>query len=207
MDYTLTPYNLIMEKPGRQELQKMYEELADEILMEIVQNIDQEYEKAAVEVAGIVLDKRGVDVPCPVEATVESLKWFGERLPGPLIEIPGFAADESVEIEEMFTENKLPYEKRTVTKAADDTVGSDEYLFYVPMDLFNPAIELLKKYFVAGAEEASSNYYSGECPACGTGLANVRECTDCGLTLAGDYSELLGNHPFMLFLKRNNLLS
>ena len=94
MDYTLTPYNLIMEKPGRQELQKMYEELADEILMEIVQNIDQEYEKAAVEAAGIVLDKRGVDVPCPVEATVESLKWFGERLPGPLIEIPGFAADE-----------------------------------------------------------------------------------------------------------------
>ena len=213
-----------MDTPGRHELQKTYEDLHDEILLEIAQNVNHEYEKVAVEVARIELDKRGIDVPDSDDvigqynnydvnesggqkASLENLKWFGEKLTGPLIEIPRFSAEESVDIERLLSENKLPYEKRAVTITVGPEGGYHEYLFYVPRESFHTVITLLKEYFMVIVKETSTNYFSGKCPACGSELVNVENCTDCGLTLAGDYSGFFGNHPFMIFLKQNGLLN
>ena len=211
-----------MDMPGRQELRKTYEELPDEILIEIATNTGREYEDAAAEVARTALDNRGVSIPgaeedaegCDIDghsprgrkATAESVKWYGEKLTGPLVEIPRFAMEESVEIEGIFAENNIPHEKRAVTIAVGPAGGNHEYLFYVPRDSLNSAVEILKQYYLGAAEVQSSGYYSGECPACGTRLDKVEACSDCGLTLAGDYSEFLGGHPFFIFLKNNRLL-
>lgn len=211
-----------MDMPGRQELRKTYEELHDEILIEIALNTDREYENVAVEVAGAELDKRGVPIPGAEEdsgdrddsdghlprgrrVTAESIKWYGKKLSGPLIEIPRFTIEESVEIEGIFAENNIPHEKRSVTIEISPA-GHHEYMFYVPRDSLTSAIEILKQYYLGAAEVQSTGYYSGKCPACGTELAEVESCTDCGLTLAGDYSEFLGGHPFFIFLKNNAFL-
>ncbi len=195
-----------MEMPGREELRKAYEDLADEVLIEIARNIGQEYGDPAVEVAKSVLGNRGVTVPVLEEEIVESSGETGPRLEGDLIEIPRFSSEETVVIGEMLIENRIPYEKQAVTSVSCSGCGCKEYVFYVQKESFIPAVELIKEYYVSGIEMESS-YFSGECPACGTVLMNVETCTDCGLTLAGALSESLENHPFMLFLKRANLLS
>ncbi len=196
-----------MQLPGRDELRKMYEDLADEVLLDIAQNIKEEYENVAVEVARNELDKRGVDIQLSVKEESGTLNQSGKNLEGPLVEIPGFSAEESLAIDEIFTENNIPFEKQAVTSVSCSGCGCEEYAYYVERRSFTPAVELLKEYFMAGIEMESSNCFSGECPACGTDLMNVEKCTDCGLTLALDNSQLLEKHSFILFLKRHNLLS
>ena len=196
-----------MDMPGREELQEIYEDLADEVLIEIARNVNQEYEDAAVQTAGVVLDSRGVNIPDAVEERVESLNRSGEALQGPLLEIPKFSSEEAAAIENIFVENNIAYERHPVAGSSCSSCRCDEYAFHVQEESFHSAIELLKKYFMAGADEEPLSYFSGECPACGTKLLNVEKCTDCGLTLAVDYAESLENHPFIKFLKRSGLMS
>ncbi len=195
-----------MEMPERDELRKAYEDLADEVLIDIARNTQLEYGGSAVEVATSVLGNRGVKVPVIEEEISESAGLKGTKLEGALIEIPKFSADESLVIEEMLVENSIPYEKQAVISVSCSGCGCTEYVFYVQKQSFIPAVELIREYYLAGIELESS-YFSGECPACGTALMNVENCTDCGLTLAGPLSGSLENHPFMLFLKHINLLS
>ncbi len=196
-----------MDMPGRQELQKTYEDLTDEVLIEIARNVNQEYEDAAVEAARVVLDSRSVNIPDAVKETVKSLNRSGEALPGPLVEIPKFSAEEATAIEDIFIENNIAYERHPVAGSSSSSCRCDESAFHVQEAAFHSAIELLKKYFMTGADEEPLSYFSGECPACGTKLLNVEKCTDCGLTLAVDYAESLENHPFIKFLKRSSLTS
>ncbi len=210
-----------MDTPGRQELQKTYEDLADEVLIGIARNVNQEYEDVAVETAHLVLEKRGVDIPDRDGATEDCTDQHGisscsasvrlnranEKLPGPLVKVPKFSAGEVPDIEEIFLENNIPYEIHPVTGKSCSSCTSEEYAFHVPEESFSSAIKLLKDYYALRDEGSSSRYFSGECPACGTRGVNVKECPDCGLTLAVDYAESLAMHPFMIFLKQNNLLS
>lgn len=196
-----------MDMPGKEELQKTYEDLADEVLIEIARDLNQEYEDAAVKTARVVLDSRGVNIPDEIEESVESLNRSGEALPGPLLEIPKFSAEEASAIEDIFIENNIAYERHPVAGSSCSSCRCDESAFHVQEAAFNSAIELLKKFFMSGADEESLSYFSGECPACGTKLSNVEKCTDCGLTLAVDYAESLENHPFIKFLKRSKLIS
>lgn len=196
-----------MDMPGRQELQKTYEDLADEVLIGIAQNIDNEYENVAVETARVVLDSRGVSIPDAEDETDGNISSSGAELSGPLLEIPKFTAEEASAIEDIFTENNIAYERHAVAGTSCSSCRCDEYAFHVQEASFHSALELLLEYFTAGVEDGRSDYFSGACPACGTELLNVEKCTDCGLTLAVDYAEALENHPFMKFLRSNDLLS
>jgi hypothetical protein len=194
-----------MDMPGRRELQKTYEDLADEVLIGIAQNRNQEYEDAAAEVAKVVLDSRGVKVAESDVEAPEPLNRSGEQLDGTVIEIPRFSAEESSSIEDIFEKNSIPYERHAVSVSSCSGCGCSEYVFHVPEESFEPAVKLLKEYYMDGMDDASAGYFSGECPACGTELSNVQACTDCGLTLAGDYRESLESHPFIKFLKECDL--
>jgi len=48
--------------------------------------------------------------------------------------------------------------------------------------------------------------YTGTCPACGCAVEAAERCPDCDLNLSGDYSEATPKHPFLAFLKHENLL-
>jgi hypothetical protein len=213
-----------MEMPRRQELQKIYEELIDEILIEIAQNFNQEYETIAVEVAKAELDKRGIDIPGPNEGQEphsdyigclpenqgyerEDYKQSGRKLTGPVIEIPRFKAEETSEIERIFAENGIDYERHAVRVKSCSSCGCNEYIYHVSNDSFHNALDLLKEHYMIGNEKEMSSKFSGTCPACGTEIVNVEKCTDCGLTLGVDYSEIIEKHPFVMFLRSNNLLS
>jgi len=210
-----------MEKPGRQELQQTYEDLADEVLIGIARNVDQEYEDVAVETAHAVLEKRGVDVPDSDGAVKDCSHHHGfsscsasaglnranKKLSGPIVEVPKFSAGETHDIEEIFVGNNIPCEIHPVAGKSCSSCRDEEYVFHVPEESFAFAIKLVKDYYAEIAQESSSRYFSGECPACGTRVVNVKECSDCGLSLVVDYSESLARHPFMSFLKQNNLLS
>ena len=104
-----------MDMPGRRELQKTYEDLADEVLIGIAQNRNQEYEDAAAEVAKVVLDSRGVKVAESDVEAPEPLNRSGEQLDGTVIEIPRFSAEESSSIEDIFEKNSIPYERHAVS--------------------------------------------------------------------------------------------
>ncbi len=208
-----------MDIPGRKELQKTYEGLADEVLIGIARNVNREYEDMAAETAGTVLAQRGVDIPVPDEKPAECAYENGisschassqltrpnEKLAGPLVEIPKFSGDESREIEEIFVKGNVPYEIHPVSGASCSSCRGDEYAFHLPEESFDTAIHLLKEYYAQMVKDSSSSYFSGECPACGTALTDKKACTDCGLVLTVDYAKSLETHPFMEFLKRNNL--
>lgn len=195
-----------MDTPGREELRKAYAELADEILMDISQNVNREYEASAVEVAKAVLDERGVNLPDLKNNTPRLSNGSGAVITGPFLEIPRFSAEECAAIEDVFNDNSLTYERHEVAAASCGGCGCSEYVYHVPEESFGSAVEVLKEYYLTGTEEGESSRYSGTCPACGTELERVEECTDCGLTLAVDHAKSLENHPFIRFLKQNNLL-
>lgn len=205
----------------KEELRKTYESFVDEILIEIAQNVNQEYEDYAAEIAKIELSKRGIEVSYDSDEKIDqdheddydegrgkkrSFNRLKKKLSGPSVEIPRFPHEESLDIDEIFVENNIPYEKRTVTTAVGPEGGRHEYVFHVSKDAFPTAIQLLKEYFGIGIKERSTGTYSGKCPACGTELRNVKECTECELTLAGDHLAFLENHPFVIFLKHHHLL-
>lgn len=196
-----------MDIHGRQELRKAYEELADEVLIEISQNTNQEYEAAAVETAKVVLDERGVNASYINDKLTGKSGSSGAVIEGPSIEIPRFSADETAAIEEIFNENRLPYEIHEAATASCSGCGCNEYVFHVPEESFSAAVEILRDYYLSGVEEGAAADFSGTCPACGTELVKVEACTDCGLTLSVGHSASLENHPFIKFLKQNNLLA
>jgi len=123
---------------------------------------------------------------------------------GTLIDIPRFNLNESVEIGRLFHEHKIYYEKNTGQIYSGPAGGYHEYIFSVPEEQFYDAIELLKEYFGIGAKYAER--FTGTCPSCGAEVLNIITCPDCELNLAGDYTEALKEHPFLIFLKQEDLI-
>ena len=210
-----------MDQPDRQELKRLYEDLADEVLIDIAQNENGDYEKPAEETALSVLKDRGVAIPaqdgpqagdsfsscscCAGEGPSAGPQGGGNELKGPVVEIPRFKAEETADVERIFSETGIDYKRHAVKVQSCSSCGCDEYVYHVREDSFHEAVRVLKDYYHEMAEAASVSTFSGQCPACGTEVSGVKECTECGLTLSVDLSGTLENHQFFQFLKRNNL--
>jgi len=67
---------------------------------------------------------------------------------GPLVNIPRFSQQESLEIEKLFRDHQIDYEKHSAQLNAAPTGGYHEYIFAVPRAYFVTAIELLKEQFL-----------------------------------------------------------
>jgi hypothetical protein len=209
-----------MDLPDREELKRLYDDLANEVLIDIAQNEYGEYEKPAEEAALSVLKKRGVAIPAPDGPQPGSdlsscsccadgrpaagPQQGGKELTGPVVEIPRFTAEETAEVERIFLENGIDYSRQAVKVQSCSSCAS-EYVYHVREDAFHRAVRLLKDYYHEMADAASASTFSGQCPACGTEVSVVKECTECGLALTVDLSGTLENHQFFQFLKQCDL--
>jgi hypothetical protein len=121
-----------------------------------------------------------------------------------MIRIPRFEMDELIEIQKILNNNNIKYEKKSILIGADQSRGYNLYdLLISKNDLLN-TVKLIKNYFGI-YDNKNLPKFSGNCPACNTELLNVIKCIDCGLVLAGDYSEVYAKHPFIQFLKKEGL--
>jgi len=120
-----------------------------------------------------------------------------------LIEIPMFNHEESLDVAALFEQHAIHYRKNVVHLGATSMGGRHAYTFWVREDQAGAALALLMKLFGL-REEAGA--VSGECPACGTQVEDKRKCPSCGLNLSGDHSGVTGAHPFVLWLRDNDLL-
>jgi len=206
-----------MEISRKQELRELYEEMDEATLIQIARNEDREFEDEASEIAKSELKVRGIteimhepesdERAGSDDSGIEDHRENGHlsgadsigEISGETIDIPGFSFNEISQIRLILDDNQIPYEIDHNTAST-----GEEYLFRVPDSFFQITIDLLKDLLRIGQRVEAG--YTGECPACGAGLENVCDCTECGLVLFQDFTEALDNHTFVIFLKDNDLL-
>ena len=200
-----------MEISRKQELTALYEQIDENTLIQIARNENKEFEDEASEIAKSELKVRGItEKLIQSESDEEIIEDYTEKDPladyngmgeisGVLLDIPGFSLNEISQIRLVLDDHQIPYE---IDRNSESAV--EEYLFRVPDSFFQITIDLLKDLLRVG--QGAESGYTGECPACGKDLDNVCECTECGLVLSRDFTEILDKHPFVVFLKGNDLL-
>ncbi len=114
--------------------------------------------------------------------------------------ISEFSISDSEAIGVSFEKQGISFERDASPASAKNKYGLYTYIFYVPEDQFEAAINVIKDYY--GFLDAPAEAVSGVCPACGMTVTNVFECPECGLTLSFDQRDLMKNHPFTLFLEK-----
>jgi hypothetical protein len=119
------------------------------------------------------------------------------------VEIPMFDFDESLVVESMFDRNGIRWHRDVIHLGASVTGGRHAFAFRVPEEQFTAAVAVLKEAFGIRTGDGGA---SGTCPACGAALTDASRCPDCGLNVSGDYTGLRPKHPFVRFLKQNDLL-
>ena len=99
----------------------------------------------------------------------------------------------------------IPFENESVTVYAGSYGGAAEYLFHVPDDFYSSAIEVIRKYY--GLNQHQDNELNLEyCPGCNSKILNPKECSECGLSLSYSPEETMGEHPFYIYLKQQDLI-
>jgi hypothetical protein len=119
------------------------------------------------------------------------------------VEIPMFDFDESLVVESMFDRNGIRWHRAVVHLGAGVMGGRHAFTFRVPEEQFPAAVSVLKEAF---GIRTGTDGASGVCPACGAALADATRCPGCGINVSGDYTGLRPKHPFVRFLKQNELL-
>ena len=121
-----------------------------------------------------------------------------------MITIPRFDASELKEIVEILGEEGIDFDYQGQTVSVSRHGGVSEYLLLVSVDDYEDVLETLMDYFEVSP--VAPEPFTGECPACESQIAEVRECPECGLALAIGTPPIFLDHPFYKFLERNGLL-
>jgi len=111
-------------------------------------------------------------------------------------QIPSFSIDESYTLSDHMAQNQIPYKITFVPGS-----NNQRCYLHVPGNELDRCIGILKECYELTDEHPE--LYTGNCPACGTKLESVPECTDCGLGLYMDAWEARKEHPFVKFLIQN----
>ena len=119
------------------------------------------------------------------------------------IAIPMFTERERRDIEIHFKKNEISYHVEPVVRGLSKDRGSiNDYVFYIPEKQYDKVIGILKEYF--NIKEPTP--FSGKCPSCGYLITDGYFCPDCELNLMDEDIYSLAKHPFVIYLRKNNLL-
>ena len=117
--------------------------------------------------------------------------------------IPRFSYEDTAEIELLLVDKGIPFESESVHFNVSSYGSQVGYLFHVPDEHYQPTIKVIREFYGL-IEQQEQNLEN--CPACGSKVIDQHKCSECGLSLSYSPEESMGDHPFYIYLKQQNLI-